>query len=219
MKKIISLLLSFALILTFLSVIASCKHKEATPHEYTSEEREAMRNPSFSSSPFFAVKEGEKPLADSKMKSVISSLPADRYETYPNLHNVPLTATLYKDGKEIPVDLKDKRLIRLMNFYNNSIYYNQYAYTQGLLTIDYIEKACSEPFRLELTFDTTDRGTQNSYDTNIQAYDTFIITNKNFTLLAHDLPGYEGKEDRYPFKAVGHNPLFKDYSWLDLFGF
>lgn len=142
MKKIISLLLSFALILTFLSVIASCKHKEAPPREYTSEEREAMRNPSFSSSPFFAVKEGEKPLADSKMKSVISSLPADRYETYPNLHNVPLTATLYKDGKEIPVDLKDKRLIRLMNFYNNSIYYNQYAYTQGLLTIDYIEKAC-----------------------------------------------------------------------------
>lgn len=53
MKKIISLLLSFALILTFLSVIASCKHKEAPPHEYTSEEREAMRNPSFSSSPFF----------------------------------------------------------------------------------------------------------------------------------------------------------------------
>ena len=182
-----------------------------------------MRNPSFSSSPFFAVKEGEKPLADSKMKSVISSLPADRYETYPNLHNVPLTATLYKDGKEIPVDLKDKRLIRLMNFYNNSIYYNQYAYTQGLLTIDYIEKACSEPFRLELTFDTTDRGTQNSYDTNIQAYDTFIIANKEFTLLAHDLPGYEGQEDKYPFKAVGHSPLFagpgRDYFWLDLFGF
>lgn len=144
------------------------------------------------------------------MKSVISSLPADRYETYPNLHNVPLTATLYKDGKEIPVDLKDKRLIRLMNFYNNSIYYNQYAYTQGLLTIDYIEKACSEPFRLELTFDTTDRGTQNSYDTNIQAYDTFIIANKEFTLLAHDLPGYEGQEDKYPFKAVGHNPLLLD---------
>ena len=113
-----------------------------------------------------------------------------------------------------------------MNCYNNSIYYNQYAYTQGLLTIDYIEKVCSEPFRLELTFDTTDRGTKipyDTYDTYIQTYDTFIIANKEFTLLAHDLPGSEGQEDKYPFKAVGHNPLFagpgRDYSWLDLFGF
>ena len=43
------------------------------------------------------------------------------------------------------------------------------------------------------------------------------------TLLAHDLPGYEGQEDKYPFKAVGHYPLFagpgRDYFWLDLFGF
>ena len=101
-----------------------------------------------------------------------------------------------------------------------------HPYTQGLLTIDYIEKVCSEPFRLELTFDTTDRGTKipyDTYDTYIQTYDTFIITNKNFTLLAHDLPGYEGQEDKYPFKAVGHYPLFagpgRDYFWLDLFGF
>ena len=72
---------------------------------------------------------------------------------------------------------------------------------------------------MELTFDTTDCGTKIPYDTYIQTYDTFIITNKDFTLLAHDLPGIEGQEDRYPFKAVGHNPLFKDYSWLDLFGF
>lgn len=56
-----------------------------------------------------------------------------------------------------------------------------------------------------------------------EMYEFDLEQYKEFTLLAHDLPGYEGQEDKYPFKAVGHYPLFagpgRDYFWLDLFGF
>ena len=79
-------------------------------------------------------------MTDNEMKSIIHNLPDDKYETYPDLHNIPLVATLYKGGEVISIDLDDARLIRIINFYNNSVYYSQYAYTQGLLNINYLEK-------------------------------------------------------------------------------
>ena len=187
---------------------------ESTPH------LETILNTSFSPSPFSKIVEGEDQLTDNEMKAIIQNLPGDKYETYPDLHNVPLTAVLYKGDEVISIDLDDERLIRLINLYNNSVFYNQYAYTQGLLNINYLEKeVLSEDFRLVLTFSTKDNNTSIRYDTNIQAYDTIIITNKGFYLLGHNLPGYEGQEDEYPFRVVGHDPLYYSYNWLDLFGF
>ena len=241
MKKHISVLgmfvfTSFALSVLFLIGLTACDHigndhdeNETSKHietadlhsdkEYTPEELETILNPSFSSSPFFNVVEGEDPLTVDEMKVGIHDLPDDKYETYPDLHTIPLTVTLYKGDEVISIDLNDSRLIRMMNLYNNSVYYNQYAYTQGLLNINYLEKeVLNEDFRLVLTFSTQDNNSIR-YDTNIQAYDTIIITNKGFVLIGHNLPGYEGQEDQYPFQAVGHTPLFNNYCWLDLFGF
>lgn len=210
MKKSIFLLLALVLILSALlsTSLTSCNNANSDDGR------------SFSDAPFFAVKEGEDPLPDNKIRSVISRLPADKYEKYPHLHSTPLTATLYKDGKEIALDLKDQRVIRILNFYNNSVYYNNYAYTQGLLDKDLLEeKVFSEDARLVLTF-TPNKDSSFSYDTNIEAYDTIVVTNgQQFVLLGHELPGYEGAEDQYPFSAVRHDPLFNDYRWLDLFGF
>ncbi len=189
-------------------------------YKYTLEELAEMRDQNFSSSPFSAVAEGMDKMTDDEVRAIVLDLPADKYETYPNLHNVPLTATLYKGDEVIPIDLKDSKLIKLINFYNNSVYYHQYAYTQGLLDIDHLEKeVLKEDFRLVLTFKTKNNSTSSSYDTNIQAYDTIVVTNKEFVLLDHDLPGYEGQSDKYPYRAVSHIPLFNNYCWLDLFGF
>lgn len=229
MKKQISMLgvlvlTSFALSVLLLIGMTACDHIETTDlhsnKEYTPEELEKILNPNFSSSPFSNVVEGEDPLTDNEIKAIIHNLPNDQYETYPDLHNIPLTATLYKGDEAISIDLNDSRLIRLINLYNNSVYYTQYAYTQGLLNIDYLEnEVLNEDFRLVLTFSTKSNNTSISYDTNIQAYDTIIVTNKEFVLIDHNLPGYEGLEDKYPFRSVGHDPLYYNYCWLDLFGF
>lgn len=221
------ILTSAALSAMLLTGLASCtlrKNNDVTgdPHisrEYTPEEREALRNPDYSSSPFFDIAEGTDHPDEKEIKAKLSSIPAGRYETYPGLHNVPLTATLYKDGKTTTIDLQDDRLIRLMNLYNNSVCYHKYAYTQGLLNREAIEKAESEEPRLVLAFSTENRGEKVVYDTNVMAHDTIIVTNEWFVLIAHDLKGYEGEEIEYPFHAVGHQPLYENHNWLDLLGF
>ena len=230
MKKHFSLsaaLVSAALSAILLTGLTACtlrKNNNVTgdpdiSREYTSQEREALKDPDYSSSPFFDIAEGADHPDEKEIKSKLSSIPAGKYQTYPGLHNVPLTATLYKDGKTTTIDLRDDRLIRLMNLYNNSVCYHKYAYTQGLLNREDIEKAESEEPRLVLTFSTENRGEKVVYDTNVMAHDTIIVTNEWFVLIAHDLKGYEGEENEYPFHAVGHLPLYENHNWLDLLGF
>ncbi len=173
----------------------------------------------FSPAPYQVVIEDPTPLSDDEIKSIISKVPTDRYEIYPALHNIPLSATLYKNGEVIDIDLNDPRLIGLINLYNNSVYYRQYSYSQGLVDIDSLEEhVLYEDFRLELKYNPY---YSDMYDTCITLYDTFIITNGyfEFNLIAHDRPGYEGSEDMYPFRAVSHSPLHAHYPWLELFGF
>lgn len=186
----------------------------------SSKDLETLLDTSFSLSPFLCVAEGSDPLTDDEIRSMIRDLPDSQYETYPDLHNVPITATLYKEDEVISVSLDDTRLVSLINFYNNSVYHHQHSYTQGFLSIDYLEtNVLNEDLRLVLTFATKNNASSVSYDTIIQAYDTMVITNKWFVLIGHDLPGYEDSEDRYPFASVGHIPLYNYYCWLDLFGF
>ena len=220
---LISVVLSTAL-LTGLASCALRKNNNVTgdpqiSRECTPEERESLRDPGYSSSPFFDIAEGTDHPDEKEIKSKLSSIPAGKYQTYPGLHNVPLTATLYKNGKANTIDLQDDRLIRLMNLYNNSVCYHKYAYTQGLLNREDIEKTESEEPRLVLTFGTEYGGGRIIYDTDIPAHDTIIVTNEWFVLIAHDLKGYEGEENEYPFHAVGHLPLYENHNWLDLSGF
>lgn len=213
MKKAIVFLLA---ICTILALFSGCNNITETDTYNTQE----LLSKNFSSKPFIDIQETSSPLNSNDLTALISNIPREKYESYPDLHNIPLTATLYKDGQTISIDAKDERLIRLMNFYNNSVFYNQYSYTQGLLSIDYIEESVlSEDFRLVLTFTTNTESDTIEYDTNILAYDTFIITDDLVVLIAHDIPGYEGQESKYPYKAVGHTPLHMTYNWLVLFGF
>ncbi len=192
---------------------------ESFSNELSLEELQKLTNPDFSASPYSNVEEGSEVLSNDEIKAIIANIPSDKYELYPSLHNVPVSATLYKGDEVISVDVNDSRLIQLVNFYNNSVYYSKYSYTQGLLDIGYIEKVENENFRLELKYTPYKNSSTVPYDTTVTLCDTVIVTNEWFVLIAHERPAYEGEESMYNFYAVGHMPLYYDYFWLDLFGF
>ncbi len=204
------------ILLFILAMLAGCSDTDA--RTLSEEEKAALSSGSFTSDAFFEVNEGDK-LTDGQIREVISGIPSDKYESYPDTHNIPLSATLYKDGKEIPLEIDDPRLIGLVNFFNNCVYHSKCSYVQSLLSLDHLEeKVFGNDFRLELKYTPSSDTGPSAYGTCTTGCDTIIITDK-FTLIAHDLPGYEGQEKQYPFLAVGYSPLYNDYSWLDLFGF
>ena len=168
----------------------------------------------------FDVKEGEH-LSNEEISAIISNIPSDKYESYPNMHTMPLSATLYKDGEKTSIDVDDPRLIRLINFFNQCVYYSKCAYTQGLYSLNDLEDGIvNGEFRLELTYAPYGTEAPSPYGKCTTMCDTIIITNTDsFTLIAHDLQGYEGEEESYPDYAVGFFPLYYSSPWLDLFGF
>lgn len=154
------------------------------------------------------------------MIPIINDASSKKYDIYPDLHNIPLTATLFKNGEEIALDVRDPRLIGLMNLYNNSLYYKKCSYTQGLYNIDRLNSILNDEFRLVLTFTPNESAPIGQYIANTLHYDMIIVTNdRGFTVIAHDIPEYEGEEEKYPYYAAGHAPLYDLYPWLDLFEF
>ena len=176
----------------------------------TAEETQNLVNENFSLTSFSNVEEDLTPLSDDEVRTMITKIPSDKYEAYPDRHNIPLTATLYKGNQVISIDLDDPRLIQLINFYNNAVYFNQYAYTQGVLKPEDLDLTIhQESFKLVLTY--TPHG--NSFPT---LYDTIVVTNTGFFAICYDRSAYQGE---YPDTAFGHYPLFHNYCWLNLFGF
>ena len=213
-KRIFAL---FILLFT-LATFTGCNDTNIEP--LSDEEKAALVSNSFSPDTFFNVKESED-LTNEEIRDVVSNIPSEKYESYPDIHNIPLTATLYKDGESILLERNDPRLIGIINFFNNCVYYSQCAYTQGLYSLEDLEKNIAKAeFRLELTYIPYGNEGPSPYGNCTTMCDTIIITNSySFTLIAHDLPGYEGQEERYPYRAVGFYPLYNSAPWLDLFGF
>ena len=114
MKKLLLSLLLISLLLTFLS---SCQGGEdpSTDKVFPS--------------PFpDSAHKVDAPLGDEEIKAIFSDIPGDRYVEYQSLHGSPISATLYKNGESISLDVNDPRILKLVNLYNNSVYYKQYAY-------------------------------------------------------------------------------------------
>ena len=211
----------FFTVLLFLFVLVAFVGCNDTGDKILSDEEEAaLGSDSFTSATFFTLKEGDN-LTDEEIKTVISDIPSDKYESYPDTHNVPVSATLYKNGGKESIKLDDSRLIRIINFFNNCVYNSQCAYTQGLLPLEHLENdITTAEFRLELTYEPYGNEAPSPYGKCTTRCDTIIITDTNsFTLIAHDLPGYEEEEEKYPYRAVGFYPLYNNYPWLSLFGF
>ena len=164
MKQIVFFFVSAILVV---SVLGGCQPNTNLNHSQSSQEDSSslptpssetlqeLINPNFSDSPYEVVEEGRPDsLTNEEIAAIVAKVPTDKYEAYPHLHTVPLSATLYKNGEVISLDVDDPRIIGLMNLYNNSIYHSQYAYTQGLLDSNTLEEdVLNEEFRLELTFE------------------------------------------------------------------
>ena len=226
-KKISSLFIS----LLMLFVLVGCYNiqnesaDEATQSEQVSTTnkidhigenlKERLLSDTFSLAPFSDLKESEDSVSDEEMLDIISKIPSDKYEVYPNTHTIPVSATLYKNGEVIFIAVDDPRLIQLTNFFNNCVYYYKCSYLQGLYSLDCIEETLSTQFRLELKY--VPYGSPASpYGKETTGSDMFIVT-KSFTTIAHDCSGYD--EERYPFYATGFWPLYDEYNLLELFGF
>lgn len=151
--------------------------------------------------PFADVFDGEERLSEDEVKAILRIVPDDRLEVYPRSPKAPLSAVLFQNGIKTELDLDDSRLLRLENFYHNAIYHYQYAYTTGSYGPAYFEKFENDPYRLVLT-----------YGGGV----TVIVTNREFVDVYYDTPFGGGV---YPFSAFGRFPYYKDYPWLDLFGF
>ena len=226
-KKIFIVLLSLALL--------GCNHADegvtpetTAPKTAVSETTAAEDSPDvdnaisegFASAPFWDLAERDSlAVSDEDIKDVIAKIPSEQYEAYPDIHSVPVSAILHKNGEAISIDPDDERLIRLTNFINNCIYYSKCSYTQSLLPIDFLEKNVTGcDFRLELQYIPYGETVPSPYGTCTAGCDTIVITNY-VTLIAHDLPGYAGRSESYPFRAIGVYPLYRGYSWLEWFGF
>ena len=206
MKKAIILCL---ILLSLFAFLFGCRDGDGEKGtEESSKIAEAVTDQSFSS-PFSSVKEEDIKLSDAAIRDIISDIPSDRYEIYPERHIIPLSATLYDCDKVTSIDINDPRLIRLINFYNNSVYHGYYSYTQGVLSTSEVESAKSESKRLILTY--APYGEEWA-----TLYDTIIVTKKWFVAVCHDVPAYDGE---YPDTAFGHIPLYYYYDWLELFDF
>ena len=217
-KRMLAVLLSLLVLVT----ATGCHRGEAEVETLSEERKNEVLSQNFASAPYSDHKEGESPLTDEEIKSVLSRVPSDVYEAYPDTHGLPLTATLYKGGEKISVALDDPRLIQLTNFFNNCVYYSKCAYVQSFLSLHTIEeKVTGADFRLELTYTPYGTTGPGAYESCTTRSDTIVITNGpyEFTLIAHDMPGYVGQEEEYPFRAAGFAPLYDSYRWLDLFGF
>lgn len=204
MKKTIALLISAVLLL---STFGGCSDDEKDMDGISTAQELLMTE---YSSPFYDenIKFNESKLSDKEIDAILSEVPADQYEAYPDQHNIPLTATLYKDGEEITIDIRDRRLIRMMNLYNNAVYYWQHAYSQGSLGPEELQEVESESFRLVLTYTSEE---SESFET---LFDTIVVTNEHFVGICHDIPFGDD-----PSTALIRLPLYREYPWLDLFGF
>ena len=177
--------------------------------------KEKLLSDSFSATPFSNVNEIEAPLSEEKILAIISKIPSDKYEVYPNTHAIPMSATLYKNGEVISIALDDSRLIQLTNFFNNCIHYSKCSYLQGLYSLDSVEDILSTQFRLELTY-VPFGDPASPYGKETTGSDMFVVTN-SITAIAHDRSGYD--EENYPYYATGFWPLYGAYNLLELFGF
>lgn len=218
MRRIFAVLMSFLVMTVFVACDEVAVGDKTESESSSSNVKNEDLTQEYASNPYFDHEEGDAVLTDEEIKSVISAIPCDKYEAYPDTHNVPVSATLYKDGKVISIDADDERLIKLINFFNNCVYNYKCAYTQGLLPIEYIESELECEFRLELKYSPYGEKAPSPYGRCTTMCDMIVITDR-FTLISHDLPGYEGESEDYPFHAVGYDPLYNSYNWLELFGF
>ena len=204
MKKIVVLIASLCL----LTNLVGCAKVE-----------KELTTPDYSATPF-CEDENLYNLTDEQIESIIPKIPSDQYEVYPSMQNVPLSATLYKNGEVISIDIRDPRLIRLINFFNNSLFYEKCEYSLSHLDRDDLEDIMSEEFRLELKYEPYGENVPTAYENQPTLFDTIVVHGDRFALINNDFPWYY-VDELIPFKGNYYLPygMRQPSGWLELFGF
>ena len=156
-------------------------------------------------------------MSEADIEEKIAETPLNQYKSYPNQHARPLSATLYKNGEVIEIDVNDPRLVRLVNFFNDSFDQKQFAQTVKNVSIDYLEEnVYSEEFRLELKYEPCGEVSSLIYQSGTTFCNNMVVLNSGygFVLINDNVSGYGGRT-----YAKGYMPYGGEYSWLDLFGF
>lgn len=180
----------------------------------------ACASTDYSVKPFFKIEGPDFSPSDLRVKFGMAKIPSDQYEAYPSTQNVPISATLYKDGETLPVDVNDPKLIRLVNLFNNALYHEKCAYVQSYLSDTHLEEILGEDFRLELKYEPFGDVLPGPYVNDPTQFDTIIVTNSyGFVLINHDQPAYSGDRPGYSVLAAGYSPFGWQCQWLDLLGF
>ena len=174
----------------------------------------------YSTAPFFKTEGTDFSPTDLRVKLGMAKIPTGRYETYPSMQNVPISATLYKDGETLSIDVNDPKLIRLVNLFNNALYHEKCAYIQSYLSDTHLEEVSGEAFRLELKYEPCGDVLPGPYVNNPTRFDTLVVTNTHgFVLINHDQPAYSDDRPGYSVLAAGYSPYSWQCQWLDLLGF
>ena len=159
-------------------------------------------------------------LSDEEIKDIVEKASLDKYESYPNTQNIPVSATLYKNGEVISIDLDDERLIGLVNFFNNSVYHSKCAYLLCVMSMDEIEdEVLSCDFRLELEYIPYGDTYPGPYSTCTTRCDKIVVTEGTFTTISSvRTTNDEGTEETVS-KGAQYSPYFGRTNWLEVFGF
>ena len=223
MNRILCIILATVLTLCFFGCTdASLKDPKLSSVELTDKELEKVLNTKFPSEAFSDVEISAQMLTDDEFKEIINEISTKKYDVYPDLHNIPLTASLFKNGEEIALDVRDPRIIRLINFFNNSLFYDKCEYSLSHLDPDDLEDVMSEEFRLELKYEPYGENVPSAYENQPTLFDTIVVHGDCFTLINNDFPWYSYSMDELiPFRANYYLPygLQQLSGWLELFGF
>ena len=201
MKRCLTLLLAFVLLFGF----TACNNTSDIGSGEDNDTTTTNHQGAFTSIPYAEIDEAnaEEEFAQLDWVTILEQIPTDRYELYPGQNGAPTTATLYKDGESVSIDVYDPRLVRMMNFYNNIVYHLKHAYTQGLYPHEEYDKLASSDFRLVLIYE------NDNPDKQIVTGNAFVDVHSN-------------NIDVYAAPAMGRFPLYAHRTtmvWLTLFGF
>ncbi|MBQ8409140.1 MAG: hypothetical protein IJY39_09795 [Clostridia bacterium] len=147
-------------------------------------------------------------------ENIFSEIPSDHYEEYPGVHlhksSCPVKATLYINRRKVELEIDDPRLVRLVNFYHNSLYNMTYAELQGCGSSWLYSEMQSFPDRLELEFEI---GASKNDPNKI-----VLIDGVFFCVLERGQPCFCGCGHTYGTWV--YIPLHaENIKWIDIFGF
>lgn len=128
-----------------------------------------------------------------------------------NIPRMPMSAVFYKNGEALSVDISDKRLIKLLNFFNDHSFWDMFSYSGKEPCNKLFKSIAKEDNRLEITYKECTDSMEWSFDMQM---DTLIVHGNTFV---GKMSKPSGSDDFTAYKKLLVCPCNDDL--LQLFGF